>query len=170
MRINRGQTGNRSLPVLERDRGLARRYLRRVHPDRIAVVIAIIGALAALTINVLPSVDWKQVRNRVKVELNALKTAIESYKEKQGFYPPGQSEQLRFQSLFYALVGHGQGCRSGWNRSCSDCPAGKSPAFPCTTRWLFLEAFQFHLPRGFAPCFQSTLGRTLNGSVPQARR
>jgi prepilin-type N-terminal cleavage/methylation domain-containing protein len=52
------------------------------------VVIAIIGILAGLLLGVLPAIQEKKIRSRVKTELTAVETVIESYKQKKGFYPP----------------------------------------------------------------------------------
>jgi prepilin-type N-terminal cleavage/methylation domain-containing protein len=69
------------------------------------VVIAIIGVLAALIINGGPAATEKRVRSRVKVEMTALENAIDSYKQKQGFYPPDNPANSASNSLFYELVG-----------------------------------------------------------------
>ena len=105
MKINWAHTENRSLPFLAQapvSRGVARVGFTLIE---MLVVIAIIGVLAALLINILPAVGETKVRKLVKAELEALVTAIVSYKEKKGFYPPDNANSPGSNSLFYELVG-----------------------------------------------------------------
>ncbi len=69
------------------------------------VVIAVIGILAGILLGALPGVLEKRDRKRVEVELTQLVSAIEYYKEKQGFYPPDNSNNIALPPLFYELVG-----------------------------------------------------------------
>lgn len=71
------------------------------------VVIAIIGILAALITNLAGPASDKKRRARVETELAGLETAIESYKEKKGFYPPcnGIVNNVMTNQLFYELTG-----------------------------------------------------------------
>ena len=69
------------------------------------VVIAIIGILAALTVGVLPGISEKRTRSRVRAEMVAIETAINTYKEKQGFYPPDNPADVTQAPLFYELTG-----------------------------------------------------------------
>jgi len=76
------------------------------------VVIAVIAMLAALLIGILPRVMEKRVTARVEADLALLTTAIEYYKEKQGFYPPDNTDPSKTAAiraaqppLFYELVG-----------------------------------------------------------------
>jgi len=69
------------------------------------VVIAIIGVLSALLLNLLPRAANMKVRTRVKAELAQLETAIEAYKEKRGHYPPDHPGLPSTNSLYYELVG-----------------------------------------------------------------
>src|SRR5258706_3482496 len=72
------------------------------------VVISIIGILAGLILGVLPYVQEKKIRSRVKVEMEGVVTAIESYKAKRGFYPPDNLDLAwfpRFPPLYYELTG-----------------------------------------------------------------
>src|SRR6266516_2263128 len=68
------------------------------------VVISIIGVLAALLIGVYPAIQEKRIRARVKVELTGVETAIESYKEKKGFYPPDGPKGTNWPQLYYELT------------------------------------------------------------------
>lgn len=69
------------------------------------VVIAIIGILTALVMGLLPRAANAKVRARVKAELAQLETAVESYKEKRGFYPPDNPKDAGANSLYYELSG-----------------------------------------------------------------
>ncbi len=71
------------------------------------VVIAIIGILAALIANLAGPASDKKRRARVEVELGQIETAIESYKEKRGSYPPsnGNTNNSATNQLFYELTG-----------------------------------------------------------------
>jgi prepilin-type N-terminal cleavage/methylation domain-containing protein len=69
------------------------------------VVIAIIGILAGIVLGALPAVTEKRTRSKVQAELRMLTTAIEAYKEKHGFYPPDNTNNIAAPPLFYELVG-----------------------------------------------------------------
>lgn len=69
------------------------------------VVIAIIGILASLIIGLAGVVNKKKVLTRVTGERQALETAIESYKEKLGSYPPDNTNNCAQNQLFYELTG-----------------------------------------------------------------
>jgi prepilin-type N-terminal cleavage/methylation domain-containing protein len=69
------------------------------------VVIAVIAILAALLLGGMPAIQEKRIRSQVRAELRKLLTAIEDYKEKHGFYPPDNPENIAHPPLFYELVG-----------------------------------------------------------------
>lgn len=71
------------------------------------VVIAIIGVLAALITGLAKPAAEKRQISRVKVELEQLITAIDSYKEKKGFYPPSNADtnKTAINQLFFELTG-----------------------------------------------------------------
>jgi prepilin-type N-terminal cleavage/methylation domain-containing protein len=69
------------------------------------VVIAVIGILAALLLGGMPAIQEKRIRSQVRAELRNLLTAIEAYKEKHGFYPPDNMENIAHPPLFYELIG-----------------------------------------------------------------
>lgn len=69
------------------------------------VVIAIIALLAGLVLGVMPGVMHRKVMARVQTELTQLESAIEYYKEKQGFYPPDNPQNCAKPQLFYELIG-----------------------------------------------------------------
>jgi prepilin-type N-terminal cleavage/methylation domain-containing protein len=69
------------------------------------VVIAVIAMLAGLLIGVLPRAMEKRVTARVEADLALLTTMIEYYKEKNGFYPPDNPNNVAEPPLFYELVG-----------------------------------------------------------------
>jgi len=69
------------------------------------VVIAIIGLLSALLLNLIPRAGVLKTRGRVTAELNQLVTVIEGYKEKRGHYPPDHLGLPSTNSLYYELVG-----------------------------------------------------------------
>jgi len=69
------------------------------------VVIAIIGILAALVVGVLPGITAKRTRSAVLAQMTAIQTAINTYKHKQGFYPPDNANNPAQPPLFYELTG-----------------------------------------------------------------
>jgi len=69
------------------------------------VVISIIGALAGLTLAVLPGIMRKRNVSRLTSEHAAVLTAIENYKSGQGFYPPGNANSISNSTLLYELKG-----------------------------------------------------------------
>ena len=69
------------------------------------VVIAVIAILAALFLGAMPAIQEKRIRSQVRAELRQLITQIEAYKEKHGFYPPDNPENIAHPPLFYELVG-----------------------------------------------------------------
>lgn len=92
--------------MIEGHRDLGRRELRRGFTlTEMLVVIAIIGILAGILLGALPAVTEKRVRSQVQAELRMLLTAIEAYKEKHGFYPPANTNNIAQAPLFYELTG-----------------------------------------------------------------
>jgi prepilin-type N-terminal cleavage/methylation domain-containing protein len=75
------------------------------------VVISIIGILAAFTIPVAHAVKKYQYISQTKAEMGKLTSAIDSYKNACGFYPPsnpaypGQTIDCMFSPLYYELLG-----------------------------------------------------------------
>src|SRR5258708_5872836 len=69
------------------------------------VVIGVIALIAALVLGVMPGVMHRRVMARVQTELTQLQGAIEYYKEKHGFYPPDNTNNMAEPPLFYELVG-----------------------------------------------------------------
>ena len=56
------------------------------------VVIAIIAILAALVVGLSGMAGRKSTESRVRVELAAIETAIEAYKQEFGQYPPSNPD------------------------------------------------------------------------------
>ena len=75
------------------------------------VVIAIIGVLAALLFPTIAGIRNKNTKTKAQGELEAVKTAIDRYKDKFGFYPPDNPTSplpevgLMFNQLYFELVG-----------------------------------------------------------------
>jgi prepilin-type N-terminal cleavage/methylation domain-containing protein len=69
------------------------------------VVISIIGVLAAFIIPGLKSVKRQQVIKTASAELKQVEAALENYKAKYGVYPPGNTNNLAFNQLYYELSG-----------------------------------------------------------------
>ena len=69
------------------------------------VVIAIIALLAAMIFPVLGAVNKVKIRSRTQAELTQIETAIESYKIKQGHYPPDNGGYWTTNQLFFELLG-----------------------------------------------------------------
>lgn len=70
-------------------------------------VIAIIAIIAALLFPAFSAVKRRSIIQQATSERDALETAIESYKAKYGFYPPGNpnSSLALTNQLYYELVG-----------------------------------------------------------------
>jgi len=62
--------------------------LRAFSLIELLVVISIIAVLAGLVVGVAPVASKRMREARIRAELAALVTAIESYKAKYGVYPP----------------------------------------------------------------------------------
>jgi prepilin-type N-terminal cleavage/methylation domain-containing protein len=77
------------------------------------VVISIITILAAMLFPVGQSIMQKGARSRAQTELQKVATAIDVYKTKLGFYPPGNANTnlCATNQLYYELVG----CRPVYN-------------------------------------------------------
>lgn len=71
------------------------------------VVIAVIGLLASMIIPVGGAVTRAKIRNKARVELSQVETAIATYKDKLGHYPPDSSftNQPYLNQLYYELMG-----------------------------------------------------------------
>ncbi len=75
------------------------------------VVISIIAVLAGLVVGIAPAASKRMREARIRAELDALVTAIESYKAKYGVYPPDNFDPVRKVSnpamnpLYYELTG-----------------------------------------------------------------
>jgi prepilin-type N-terminal cleavage/methylation domain-containing protein len=69
------------------------------------VVIGIIGILAALILGTMSIANSKMRRAKAEAERSALITAIQSYKNKKGFYPPDNPNSTILSPLFYELTG-----------------------------------------------------------------
>lgn len=75
------------------------------------VVISIIAVLAGLVVGLAPMANRRMKEARIRAELAAMTSAIDSYKAKYGVYPPDNYDPIRKQSnpaqtsLFYELTG-----------------------------------------------------------------
>ena len=69
------------------------------------VVIAVIAILAGILIGVLPAARNTAIRGAVKTEMNAVETAINSYKAKHNVYPPDNPNDHGRPPLYYELTG-----------------------------------------------------------------
>ena len=81
------------------------RRMRAFTLIELLVVIAIIGILAGLVVGVLPGISAKRTRSAVLAQMTAIETAINTYKQKQGFYPPDNPNDPAQPPLFYELTG-----------------------------------------------------------------
>jgi prepilin-type N-terminal cleavage/methylation domain-containing protein len=68
-------------------------------------VISIIGVLAALTFPVLTGIRRQQKIRNAQAEMAQLETAIDRYKAAEGFYPPDNPKDPRYNQLYYELTG-----------------------------------------------------------------
>jgi prepilin-type N-terminal cleavage/methylation domain-containing protein len=96
---------NRAGPLPQRGHGAIRKFPTAFTLIEILVVISIIALLAALVVYILPAATQKKVRNRVKTELAGIETAINSYHQKRGFYPPDNPADEGQPPLYYELTG-----------------------------------------------------------------
>ena len=69
------------------------------------VVIAIIGVLAALLLPAGIAIKNKTTKARVRAELNKVVMAIDSFKVKQGHYPPDNPNNIAVNPLYFELLG-----------------------------------------------------------------
>lgn len=69
------------------------------------IVISIIAILAAMIIPAAGFMKQRRVRSVIKAELEAVATAIDSYKAKYGHYPPDNPCNVNVNPLYFELVG-----------------------------------------------------------------
>ena len=71
------------------------------------VVIAVIAIIAGIIIGVLPGAKNKSIRAGVKADMQAVETAINTYKAKYNYFPPDNPTQNGHQRppLYYELTG-----------------------------------------------------------------
>jgi prepilin-type N-terminal cleavage/methylation domain-containing protein len=69
------------------------------------VVIAIMGILAALIFPAIGGIKARAARSKAQTELKQIETAIDSYKDKYGHYPPDNPGSPVLNQLFYELQG-----------------------------------------------------------------
>jgi len=74
------------------------------------VVIAIIATLAALIFPSMAGIKNSRIKARARSELTQLETAIDAYKARLGYYPPGDdytnpATGTRLNSLYFELLG-----------------------------------------------------------------
>ena len=70
------------------------------------VVIAIIAILAGFIVALTGPAGEAKVRSRVTTEMNGIKSAIEAYYKKYGFYPPDNPADPAKSPLYYELTGN----------------------------------------------------------------
>jgi prepilin-type N-terminal cleavage/methylation domain-containing protein len=97
--------GNISRGGVEIQKAALPRRVRGFTLIEMTVVITIIAILAAIILGALPAINEKRTRSKVRTELRQLVMAIEAYKEKHGFYPPDNTNNIAQPPLFYELVG-----------------------------------------------------------------
>jgi prepilin-type N-terminal cleavage/methylation domain-containing protein len=83
---------------------LAARHFSAFTLIELLVVISIIGVLAAFTIPVAHAVKKYQYISQTQAEMGKLESAIDSYKNAYGFYPPSGANSL-VNPLYYELLG-----------------------------------------------------------------
>ncbi len=69
------------------------------------IVISIIAILAALVFPIAGAAKKAQIRNRARVEMAAVETAIEQYKTKMGYFPPDNAPNWAANQLYFELLG-----------------------------------------------------------------
>src|ERR1043166_3816400 len=69
------------------------------------VVIAVISILAALVFPITGVIKKQQQIKVAQAELNQIQPAIEGYKEKLGFYPPDNPNNVVSNQLYFELLG-----------------------------------------------------------------
>jgi len=73
----------------------------------ILVVIAIIAALAAMTVALYSRVAGKTNESAIRTEMEQIKLAIQVYKEQNGYFPPSDENDPTNNQLFKHLSGMG---------------------------------------------------------------
>src|SRR5688572_2633102 len=97
--------GNISRGGVEIQKAALPRRVRGFTLIEMTVVITVIAILAAILLGMLPAINEKRTRSKVRTELKQLVMAIEDYKAKHGFYPPDNTNNIAQPPLFYELVG-----------------------------------------------------------------
>jgi prepilin-type N-terminal cleavage/methylation domain-containing protein len=69
------------------------------------VVVAIIGLIAAMILPIAGAVNAKKQISVAQAQLQGIETAIEDYKTKLGFYPPGNPNNFVTNQLYFELMG-----------------------------------------------------------------
>lgn len=69
------------------------------------VVIAVISILAGLLFPVTGAVNRAKIKAKVQAELSKVDAAIQDYKMKLGHYPPDNPGNVRYNQLYYELLG-----------------------------------------------------------------
>src|ERR1039458_3701170 len=69
------------------------------------IVISIIALLAALTFPAVRGAKLSVMRARARSEMTQIETAIESYKDRLGYYPPDNPGTWAMNQLYYELLG-----------------------------------------------------------------
>jgi prepilin-type N-terminal cleavage/methylation domain-containing protein len=71
------------------------------------VVISIIAALAAMTVALYSRVAGKTNESAIRTELEQIKLALQVYKEKNGYFPPSDENDVANNQLYKNLSGKG---------------------------------------------------------------
>jgi prepilin-type N-terminal cleavage/methylation domain-containing protein len=93
----------------------AARAIRAFTLLEVLVVVAIMAVLAGLVVGLSTLAGDRKKTARTQAELEMLVTAIESYKDKLGFYPPSGTNLPGLNPLYYELSGmvvEGANCRT----------------------------------------------------------
>jgi type II secretory pathway pseudopilin PulG len=69
------------------------------------VVIAIIAVLAGMIFPIMKAVNTARTRSRAQSELTQIETAIETYKIRNGQYPPDNNGTYTLNQLYFELAG-----------------------------------------------------------------
>ena len=70
-------------------------------------VIVIIAALVAITVALFSRVSGKTNESAIRAELEEIKLALQVYKEKNGYYPPSDEDDISNNQLHKHLSGQG---------------------------------------------------------------
>ena len=103
----------KSLPAFRHPSPVTRHVQRAFTLIELLVVISIMAILAAFTMGVVTQIKKVEYVNTASAELSQIQTALESYKNQYGSYPPSNPANSLTNTLYYELEGVTNYLKSG---------------------------------------------------------